>query len=121
MKRVVQYSLIIIFLLGQFGQGIPKIVAYHSNDSELDLAHSDAEKILALDLLSTLELLGENGEIDEHDDYLFRNNRSIKSSLPLVLLKATWFSLYEETKPIKLYILFHSWRSFHPNLSVSLA
>ena len=84
MKRVVQYSLIIIFFLGQFGQGTPKIITYHSNDSEIDLGHSNAEKLLELDLVSTLELLGENEAKDEHDNYLFRNSRSINETNKIV-------------------------------------
>jgi hypothetical protein len=115
MKGVMLYSLIIVFL-GLGGQEVPLNIHSQSTVYSVDANQSSSEVIYNFDSFSS-DIFFVDFEIEEQeddDDHHYSDRKSSQPlSLPLLVLnKITSSSLFLPKKIIKLYILFHSWKSF---------
>jgi|GEM_PF-2499248 len=116
--RWVVFPPLILTILGFLsGQGIPQGIQSQSILYSVDADQSAAEHIHNFDL-STIFGFWRGFEIEveedtEDDDHHYSNRKpSQPLALPLALSKRTDGSLFPTQKLIKLYILFHSWKSF---------
>lgn len=112
MKWVVILSLFLAFL---GGLGIPEILQGGSNVCAIESDQRISEKIPYSDLSSFGKFL-EYLEIEEEEDddnHQCLNTRSSQSlSLLLVPKKITSVFSFPPRQKVKLFILFHSWKSF---------
>lgn len=117
MKWVLKYSLIVTVFWNVSGQKIPLDIYSHSFPYSSDSNQSTSEKVYNFDVSSFLRVFGDfESEVDEDNNENDYSNR--KSSqplcLPLALNKIASVSISPPLKSIKLYVLFHSWKSFLP-------
>ena len=116
MKWVVLPSFILTFFVGFGGQGIPQNIYSQSIIYSVESNQSVSEKIHNSDLSSFCIVFGDfeiEIEAEDEDNRHYSNRKSSQPlSLPLVLNKITGVSLSHSKRIIKLFILFHSWKSF---------
>lgn len=112
MKWVVIPSLFLAFL---GGLGIQEVLQDSSNIYAIDSGQKISEKIPSSDLSSLGKIL-EYLEIEEEDDDDNHHDLDRRSSQSLSLLlvpnKITSVSFFPPRQKVKLFILFHSWKSF---------
>lgn len=115
MKRIVLYLLAVGLFLSLFGQEPSKATISQYIDYSVGFSQNTSEKVLYSNLSSTLEVFGEFKVETEDDDHShFGHRLSSKLALPLAHVDKRKYSFFRDTKPTKLYILFHSWKSFLP-------
>lgn len=111
MKWAVLSSLILTFFGGQGGQEVPEGVPYGSVICSVDVENSAFESIYDFDaflfsnVLADFEIEVEND--DDHPDSSGKSSHPLSLKLLLQERTCTFFSPSQ-----KLFILFHSWRSF---------
>lgn len=115
-KWVVLQPLILTVFWVISGQEIPQEIQSQSSFYSVDANQRTSERIHNFDLSSFFRLFGEleiEVEEDDDDDDHYSNRKSSQPlSLPLALNQRTDGSLLPTQKLIKLYVLFHSWKSF---------
>lgn len=115
-KWVVLQPLILTVFWVLGGQEIPLDIQSQSSLYSVAANQSTLEKIYNFDLSSFFRLFGEleiEVEEDDDDDHHYSNRKPSQAvSLLLALNQRTGSSLFPAKKLIKLYILFHSWKSF---------
>lgn len=115
MKWITLYSLTVIFFLGLLGQEASNLEYTDSTNLNIELRQTPSQSNIYLEHLSILDIFGEvEIEVEDDDDdkqYESSFGLKLKSSLPLVLKSRIGYSIFKDTKPTKLYILFHSWKS----------
>jgi hypothetical protein len=116
MKRVVLYSLIVASFWSLFGQYVPVDTHTQSLIYSVDSSQPTSGKSYEFDSSAFSKILVDfrvEVEEEEEDHYHYSGNQSSKLlSLPLVRNETSSVSLFSPKKIIKLYILFHSWKSF---------
>jgi hypothetical protein len=113
MKWGLCYSLILT-LLGSFygGKELPQAFHVHASIHSAAVYHSASGIIHGSDRPSCYLDIGEF-EVEEEDNDHFSGSKIFQSlSLPQVRNAITRAALFPPQKILKLYILFHSWKSF---------
>lgn len=116
MKWLVFPSLILILTLfgGLRGQDVLPNTSSPSIAYSIDAHQGASERINGSDLSTFHNIFGDF-EIEVEDEKHSSNRRSYKHISPsLGLHKITSVSYFRDKKTIKLFILFHSWKSFLP-------
>jgi hypothetical protein len=113
-KWLVLPALILSFFGGLGGQEVPQNTHYQSAAYSFDSSQNAPEKIHNSDLFSFFIGFGDFEIEEEDDDNRYYSNRKSSQllSLPLVINEITSAALVPSKKLIKLFILFHSWKSF---------
>jgi hypothetical protein len=115
--RIVIQSLIVVFFWSFVGQYIPTFAHVQSTVCSIDSSQPTTGKSYNVDLSDCgknhvdLKVVEESEEEEVH--HPFSGNQPFRlQSMLLVRYETTSISLFSPGKIIKLYILFHSWRSF---------
>ncbi|WP_236973050.1 hypothetical protein [Membranihabitans marinus] len=110
---------LILTLFGVFGgHELPSYLQTHGIPNTVDFNRNTPVKIQNSDLLSSHHIVEyievEEEEDDEEESHYDYNRKSIQTLLSLSLVKneITGVPLFPCNKLIKLYILFHSWKTF---------
>jgi hypothetical protein len=109
MGWAVLYSLMGILCWGFGGQELPQPSLPNSIDSNQSLSETQVSYLSSIyTVFGAFEI-----EAEDVDDNDYSNRKSCQRlSYPSVPSKQTVVSLFPAQKLIKLYILFHSWKSF---------
>lgn len=115
-KWVVLHPLILTVFWVLGGQEIPQGIQSESVVYSVDANQSASEQVHNLDVSTLFWRFGgleiEVEEDDDDDDHYANRKSSQSPSIPPALSKRPDGSLLPTQKLIKLYILFHSWKSF---------
>lgn len=115
-KWVVLHPLILTVFWVLGGQEVPQGIQSQSILYSVDANQSASEQIHNFDLSTFFWCFGDleiEVEEDDDDDHHYSNRKSSRPpSLPSTLNTKTDGSLFPTQKLIKLYVLFHSWKSF---------
>lgn len=120
MKSTVLYVLIAAFFWSLVGYNVPAEALASSVNDSASTIQSKSAKSNQFELSSADQALEDfaieieiEEEEEEEDQHLFCHNPSFESLfLPQVCKQLSSISFCSPRKLIKLYILFHSWRSF---------
>lgn len=94
------------------GNGTPEVIPAQSVLYSFDAHQSVSKRILNSDLTSINKVLGDF-EVEEEDDNHSSEKVFSQSFSPLqARIKLTRASLFIPQKVFRLYVLFHSWKSF---------
>lgn len=112
--RVVLYALIVMFFGYSRGYKVPQPIQF-----SIDLNQSTSKKLSDFDSPSfnkVFENFEEEEKEEEEEEDRFHSNS--KSFIPLFLTlffnEITDTSLFPHPRKVKLFILYHSWKSFLP-------
>lgn len=117
-KEGIFYTLIICFFCALAGQEPSRAVHTPFNEYAVDSHSTSSAKAFAFDAPSPYQLFAEveiEEEEEQEDHHYYANGGLFQLlCLPLVIDETIKTSLFPPKKPIKLFILFHSWKSFLP-------
>jgi hypothetical protein len=116
-SRVLIHTLVFALLCGLGGQKAPAALPAYTIDYSVDDCHTATEQIFYKDVSTTVKALEEfevevNEDDDTHDHSASDFRSAGKRSVPRVITALTACTSFQNTKATKLYILFHSWKSF---------
>lgn len=113
MKWGVLYSLLFLFFGGSERPQASHNVRFLPDSFSVDVDKSTSKKLSDLDVFSLHKVFGDlEVEIEDNDDHHYSHPKSSPGpSLLLVLEERIDISFFPR-KIIKLFILFHSWKSF---------
>lgn len=113
-KRAVLHSLLLILLWTLGGKGALQGVHYQYSTYSNDFSQSSFEKVHDFDPSSLFKVFVELDEEveDENVRHAAADISSQSLSVLSVLNDISGVSLFSSKRIIKLYILFHSWKSF---------